>query len=337
MKFINAFKIARVITLAKIFKQKIPLRVKHRITYRCNLSCPFCRIRNKLNQYGNLEMNTLQIKKMMKEFKGMGTRFWLFSGGEPFLREDLGELVAYAKDEMNFHCSIATNGTLLAGRMEKEPSFKHFDLVQISLDGPQEIHDKVRNNKIYDKVILSLDILRDLHIKTVVMVLLSKYNLVCLNDIIEIARRYNATVAFQALDTQDISDCISKEDFFPDKATFNRAIEGLIKAKEKNPAIISSLQYLKMLSYFWPAASHKIKCYAGQLHCELTPEGSVVPCCVKLGQLETHSSGLKGGFQRAFFALSDMSACRDCYCAGPQELNIILDKVPFAPLILRKI
>jgi len=113
MEFKKIIKLTKDITLAKILKHCIPLKVTHNITYRCNLNCSFCLLKKRLNKPDSPEMDTSQIKRMMREFKQIGTKFWLFSGGEPLLREDLGELISYAKDKMDFHCGISTNGTLL--------------------------------------------------------------------------------------------------------------------------------------------------------------------------------------------------------------------------------
>ncbi|RKY39758.1 MAG: hypothetical protein DRP75_00940 [Candidatus Omnitrophota bacterium] len=334
MKFRNLVELAEDITLAKILKRKIPLRVTHNITYRCNLNCSFCLLKERLNKPNNFEMNTLQIKNMMKEFKEMGTRFWLFSGGEPLLREDIGELIGYAKNKMNFHCSLSTNGLLLAERIKDDPSFKQLDLIQISLDGPKEIQDRLRGEGSYDKIISALDILRELQIKVVIMTLLSKHNLSHLHSLIKLTAQYKTNIIFQVIGTQPAYPAKSKEKFFPSRNVFKQAVQELINEKERNSFIINSLDYLKMVRDFWPDAPHKIKCYAGRFYCEITPEGFVVPCCAKLDRIKDICNGLDAGFQKAFFQLDDMVECRDCYYAGAQESNIILGMIPWGIITL---
>lgn len=336
MQFIKAFKLIKDISLAKIFNRRIPIRVKHNITFRCNLGCPFCLLKMEINKSDSFEMNTSQIKRMMKEFKEMGTRFWVFSGGEPLLREDLGELIDYAKDKMDFHCSIVTNGVLFTERIKDNPAFKRLDLVQISLDGPKEIQDKLRGAGTYDKIILALDILRKLRIKTVIMTLVLKDNINHLGHLIKLATQYNIDIAFQAIDVQPAAGPRLKEDFSPPKDGFKKVVEELIKEKKKNYSIFSSLEYLKMIKNFWPDVPHKIKCYAGQFYCEITPEGFVLLCCAKLELIDSKYNGLNVGFSKAFFQLGDMSGCRDCYYAGPQELNIILGTMPLRLIVLYK-
>lgn len=323
------------IALIKIFKRKVPIRVKHDITYRCNLLCPFCMFKKDLNKPGD-EMNTAQIKKMMGEFKEMGTRFWLISGGEPLLREDLAELISYAKDEMNFHCSIATNGTLLAQKIKVWPALKKLDLVQVSLDGPKEIQDKLRGIGTYDKIISALNELKKSGIKTIITVLISKENLGCLEYFIRITREYNMNIAFQASGKRPSAADGLDQQFFPDKEVFRGFIEDLLARKKYHNFIINSFSYLKMLRNFWPDIPHNITCYAGKFSCDVNAQGFIVPCCVKLNSCDDCCNGVKRGFREAFLRLADMSGCRDCYYAGPQELNIIWKRLPFNIISLYK-
>lgn len=311
------------IAFAKIFKRRIPFQVKQNITYRCNLSCPFCLLNKELNKPHQFEMDTLQIKSMMAEFKTMGTRFWLFSGGESLLRDDLGELILYAKNKMNFHCSVATNGVLLAERLKNDSSFKRLDIVQISLDGPEQIHDNLRGHGTYKKIILALDILRKLPIKIVFAVLISKVNLNYFGDLIKLATQYNANIAFQIIDTKPAATAGLKNKFFPEKEAFKKVIGVLIEEKKRNHNIISSLPYLKMIRDFWPDKTHKIRCFAGKFYCEINPEGLVLPCCAKSNLTDTANNGLNVGVKKAFLGLNNMSGCRSCYYAGPQEINIL--------------
>jgi len=336
MKFKKIIKLTKDIALAKILKHSIPLKVTHNITYRCNLNCSFCLLKKRLNKPNSPEMDTPQIKKMMREFKQIGTKFWLFSGGEPLLREDLGELISYAKDKMDFHCGISTNGTLLAEKIKEDSSFKRLDLVQISLDGPEEIQDKLRGKGTYIKIISALNALRGLQIKVVITVLISKNNLDYFHSLIKLATQYNANIIFQVIDTQPAGVSESKEKFFPSRIAFKKAVQELIEEKKRNGFIINSPDYLKMIRDLWPDVPHKIKCYAGQFYCEITPEGFVVPCCAKLDRIKDICNGLDAGFHKAFFQLDNMSECRDCYYAGPQESNIILGMIPWEIITLYK-
>ncbi len=329
MRLTDLLKLYKDITLAKVFKRKIPLRVKHHITYRCNLACPFCLLLGVSNNSKITEMTSQQIKQMMLDFKKMGTRFWSFSGGEPLLREDLGGLINYAKEELGFYCSIATNGVLLAEKIKEESSFKQLDMVQISLDGLRETHDKLRGKGVYDKIIPALEALKKLRIRTVLISLISSKNTGDLVSLIKLASEYNANIAFQAMGAYPSGPNILKEELFPSKEMMKEFIDNLIEAKKKNSFIVSSFTYFKMLKDCWPDIPHKIRCYGGQFYCDISPYGHIFPCCAKVNLTDSGNNGLNSGFENVFFQITDMSKCKDCYYAGPQELNIILEQVPF--------
>ncbi len=338
MKIEKTIKLVKDLLLAKILNRKIPFKITHNLTYRCNLICPFCLLRNSTSGPNAPEMSTLSVKKMMREFKEMGTRFWLFSGGEPLLREDLGELIDYAKNKMGFYCGISTNATLLAEKIEKEPSFKQADLFQISLQGPKQIHDNLCGKGTYDKIISALGILKELRIKTVILALLLKDNLDYLPSLIELANRYNANIVLQVLGSRPAATVGLEETFFPDKDKFKKVIEGLAEQirKNKNHRIVSSLSYLEMVKNYWSNQPHGITCYAGSCYCEITPDGFVAPCCAKLNIVDDNLCGLKVGFKKAFLRLNNMSECRDCYYAGPQELNTIFSMFPLKAMTIYK-
>lgn len=61
---------------------------------------------------------------------------------EPFLYKDIIPLLAYVKSHSLF-CSVATNGSLLS-RYAKELVDLGIDTLELSCDGPHEVHDKIR-------------------------------------------------------------------------------------------------------------------------------------------------------------------------------------------------
>lgn len=67
------------------------------------------------------------------------------TGGEPFLYPGIMELMNYAKKK-GFSVTIVTNGVNLKEKAEEIVKNK-WDYVLVSLDGPEEIHDKCRNFK----------------------------------------------------------------------------------------------------------------------------------------------------------------------------------------------
>ena len=81
------------------------------VTDRCNMRCRTCRIWKK-NKINSSEMNLKDFENIFKKFN---KTCWLsLTGGEPFLRKDLYEIVDISlKECKNLHTiSIPTNGFL---------------------------------------------------------------------------------------------------------------------------------------------------------------------------------------------------------------------------------
>jgi radical SAM protein with 4Fe4S-binding SPASM domain len=71
----------------------------------------------------------------------------LFSGGEPTIRQDLAELIAFANKLGNLNPLISTNGTLLTKEMVRRLGDAGLNRVGISMDGMEAVHDKFRGSK----------------------------------------------------------------------------------------------------------------------------------------------------------------------------------------------
>lgn len=323
MKLKQIINLGTKIAKIKFFKRRIPIKVTFYITYRCNLRCPFCYRKTQEAP----EVNTVQIKEMMKEFKDMGTYFWVFNGGEPLLREDLPELIDYAKG-LGFHCSLVTNGVLLAQKLENNPSYRKLDFVQISLEGTEEVHDKMYGQGTYNRIIDALNLLKELNIRTDILTLIAKDNLDYFDYLIEFVTQYHMTITFQPMAIQKEDNSGLSQQYFPQRVRFKEVVDKLIKQKKTGAPILSSIEFLKMIRDCWPDSPNKIHCYAAQFYCNVTPDGYLVPCCAKLFQTQAENQGLKVGFRDAFRQLCDMSGCQDCYYSGPQELNTILRILP---------
>jgi Fe-coproporphyrin III synthase len=114
-------------------------------TRRCNLKCIHCYIDAKSTQASG-ELNTQEAKRLIDDLAVFGAPVFLFSGGEPFIREDLFQLGKYAKDK-GLRTVISSNGTLITDDMAKKVKDAGFSYVGISLDGLEATNDKFREQK----------------------------------------------------------------------------------------------------------------------------------------------------------------------------------------------
>lgn len=117
-------------------------------TSRCNLKCRHCYFAPTYDERQGRrddEISYEQICKAVDALLPFGLRACKFSGGEPFLRDDLVDMCHYMRLK-NIHVNIETNGTLVT--QEQARTLARSRLVQflsVSLDGAcAETHEALR-------------------------------------------------------------------------------------------------------------------------------------------------------------------------------------------------
>ncbi|TFH65575.1 MAG: radical SAM protein [Candidatus Zixiibacteriota bacterium] len=110
-----------------------PEMVVWEITRRCNLSCPHCYTAATTKDFP--EFNTGQCKEIIDALIGLGTTDIGWTGGEPLLRNDLEELMVYARERGAIKSGITTNGILLDVKRAHNLKQAGLNSLQISIDG----------------------------------------------------------------------------------------------------------------------------------------------------------------------------------------------------------
>ena len=118
------------------------------LTYRCNLRCPMCGQWGENGVFRTMSPDEVrdrlsleELKELVDDVASSRPNFTLF-GGEPMLYRGWPDLVAYIK-RRGMRCNMVTNGTLLE-RYAEEVVRLGLDEIVLSLDGPGEIHDRMR-------------------------------------------------------------------------------------------------------------------------------------------------------------------------------------------------
>jgi len=130
-------------------------------TLRCNLSCKHC--------YSNSapglkkELDPKEIISFLKYAWEHGFNALSVSGGEPFLYSSLKEVLKESK-KIGYKNLVASNGMLLKSQRAKN-ILKYIDLIAISIDGDEQLHDEIRSFKgAYSKMIEGVEILKQMNI-----------------------------------------------------------------------------------------------------------------------------------------------------------------------------
>ena len=94
-----------------------PLRVMFELTYRCNFRCRHCYVPQSYRKYN--ELKTKEVFSLLDQLKDIGCFYLGFTGGEPFIREDIIEILRYAT-KCGFEVIIYTNGSLINDKIASE-------------------------------------------------------------------------------------------------------------------------------------------------------------------------------------------------------------------------
>jgi len=126
------------------------------VTWRCNCKCIMCDIWKKEK---GCELNLDEIKQIFSQLKCIDTI--RISGGEPFLRKDLAEIINIIDTKVNpkiIH--ITSNGLLTNSIIKTLQNIKPIKKIhlKISIDGIGKEHDKIRGiPEVYDKAINTVE------------------------------------------------------------------------------------------------------------------------------------------------------------------------------------
>jgi len=168
------------------------------VTKNCNARCGHCLLGSHERHTGELTID--EIEKVSRSMDDM--IFFTPTGGEPFLRKDLPEIVKiFHKNNHAPNVGIPTNGSLVSrvvdGTREMLDACPDLDLhIDISIDGVGEDHDRFRGFKgLFDRAIRTYRELRVLekHYKNFsacIQIAVSAYNHEKLNELYDYLKTY---------------------------------------------------------------------------------------------------------------------------------------------------
>jgi MoaA/NifB/PqqE/SkfB family radical SAM enzyme len=318
MRLKNLFNMGWGALRANVANVRSPLNVMLSVTNRCTSNCIYCNIPNR----GQRELTTKEILGLIDQLIEAGAQRLGLWGGEPLIREDIGQIIDYAKSKGLF-VTIDSNGYLAE---EQSRCLKNLDHFILALDGPEEMHDRNRGTGSFQKAMKAIRFLKG-KVPTWTITVLTKHNLESIEFILEIAKNFGFLATFQVLHHNEILGK-NPESFLPTEESYRIAIKKLICKKKAGAPIVSSLSYLEHLlnwpDYKKPMLSYSVdnlRCWAGQLYCNVDTEGSVYPCSLLVGKIKALNY-LDVGFKKAFDYIQEVP-CRACNASCFTEYNYL--------------
>lgn len=148
------------------------------LTPRCNNNCIYCyNVWKKDKNYSQNELGTSSWKKIIKKLGSTKSNLISFSGGEPLLRNDIFELIAFAKKYF-YQLNLITNGVLLNKEaVDKciDAGATLFELPLLSHD--KKIHNRLSGNNAWLKTLKAIKYIADKKHPVVGVIVLTKKNL----------------------------------------------------------------------------------------------------------------------------------------------------------------
>ena len=127
-----------------------PKNVVFELLYHCNLSCKMCYLRlEEVQRHLKPKkiLDTLEVKKIIDKIPKFVSIS--FTGGEPFLRKDIFEILSYAAAK---HRVGVISNLILLNKAEAEKLLTlNLNSLMFSLDGDEKHNDKIREKGNFQK------------------------------------------------------------------------------------------------------------------------------------------------------------------------------------------
>lgn len=273
--------------------RKLPMSLTLGVTYRCNSRCKTCNIHQKT-------ASELRADEWDRIFASLGRApFWVtMSGGEPFLRDDLEEIIGALYRRMSpAIINVPTNGLLTErivaaiGRLAKECSRSQV-IVNVSIDGIGGDHDVIRGVKgSYEKAVATVQALKGIgapNLSVGIHTVISAFNTDRIGPLYRKMRElapdsYITEIAEERRELGTMGWNIT-----PTEQAYGEAVHQLIAGmKEDRFGRIGDvtrafrIEYYRLVMRILAEKRQILPCYAGFASAQIAPDGDVWMCCVK--------------------------------------------------------
>ncbi len=137
------------------------------VTDRCNLSCPYCYVDCSSDTAAATELQPDDMKVLLEwmDRDVLSQLNVVLTGGEPLLHPQFTEILRTVREKGAGSITVPTNGTVGDEDLWRE-ALPFIDLVQISLDGPdEETNSLTRGEGVFDRVLRNVEMLQKLNLK----------------------------------------------------------------------------------------------------------------------------------------------------------------------------
>ena len=171
-----------------------PFTIAWELTRACAYACVHCRADAQPHRDPR-ELSTTEAKALIERLAAFGNNpILIFTGGDPLMRPDVFELIAYAA-ERGLRCSLTPTATALPTRERLEKALQAgIRRVALSLDAPRaEIHDDFRKVKgSWQRTMDTLHRVHDVGLSVQVNTTVAKHNIDILHEMVPFIQEVGA-------------------------------------------------------------------------------------------------------------------------------------------------
>ena len=330
-------------TVLGIFRSKFmkrPFYIRFHITHRCNYQCRMCRQHVQGDRFRELSLE--QIRQVARVAADLGARHVVITGGEPFLRPDLPEVIA-AFNDCNFSVRVQTNGgpQVTAALVEKCARAGLQDL-SVSVDTlDRTLQDEIcQAHDVVDNALRTLKIAREVlsHSMSQANIVASRFNFTEIPDLVKYFHAMGSysyvTPVMILTDRDQRSDRYTfrsdDADFRPESlpaAVHDLVLDRLIALRKQGQGLTNSTRYLNDYREYLASGRIAWRCEAGTLCLDVMPDGHVSICKEKPAMGSILDPGFKKYFRSPEFAKNagDMiDSCSGCFYGEYREPQYVV-------------
>lgn len=237
------------------------------ITQNCNLKCPYCYSKDDLRNH-SIDYSFEQWKPALEKIRTMGFHRLVFSGGEPLIHKEIGEILNYC-NELGFEeIDLITNGTLINDNNIKFLK-KYLTNLCVSLDGcDEESNASTRGNGSFGKTINNIALLRKNKVPVNIIATIYKENIEHINDYIALASSLDCTVSFSLF---TVSGEATNNKQLQQTETQLSGLSDYLLDEETPQLLFDNIPIVKGIQY-------REGCGAGKYLISINADGKVYPC-----------------------------------------------------------
>lgn len=292
------------------------------VTNKCNGACNMCNIW-KDTEFCELDLNDLII--FLKNPQLLEVEDLSISGGEPLLKSDINnfakELISVLPRLRMFF--VNTNGLMpertveLAKSMISMAKKVNKDLViyfSISIEGPKEIHEKIRGRS-YDQSIKTISLLKELisdEFKLTLSMTIQRNNFKYIKKTNELAKSFGCSFSFRFVDfSNNYYNNFEKNSITLSKKEASHILEELISEfKEDRFFQVLYKSICEGRDDILIDKSGKLVCEAGELFIFIKNNGNIYPCIYSKQLIGNLKDGL---FNFHLNRLNNCPCCTECH------------------------